>query len=69
MANTVARMVAFMAAGASINTTAPPLGFPKELQQSWAQYSPWFPAATYVPPVVGCQVVQVCSRMEIGHDY
>lgn len=68
MANTVAQFVALLAASASINTTAPPLGFPQELQQAWAQYSPWFPAATYVPPPAGCEVVQVRSRVELGHD-
>ncbi|KAF8549943.1 acid phosphatase [Imleria badia] len=60
MANTVAQFVAgLLAASALINETAPQLGFPQELQQSWAQYSPWYPAATYVPPPTGCEVVQV----------
>jgi hypothetical protein len=68
MANTVAQFVALLAATASIKTTAPPLGFPQELQQSWAQYSPWFPAATYVPPPPGCDVVQVRTCIELGRD-
>ncbi|KAF9233784.1 histidine phosphatase superfamily [Melanogaster broomeanus] len=52
MASTVAQFAALVAAVA-INNTAPPLGLPQALQQSWAQYSPWFPAATYVPPPGG----------------
>ncbi|KAH0840375.1 histidine phosphatase superfamily [Lanmaoa asiatica] len=59
MANAVAQFIALLVASVSIKTTAPSLGFPQELQQSWAQYSPWFPAATYLPPPAGCEVVQL----------
>ncbi|KAF8432925.1 hypothetical protein L210DRAFT_3557070 [Boletus edulis BED1] len=52
-----------LVASASINRTAPlpvaPLGFLQELQELWAQYSPWLPAATCAPPPAGCEIVQV----------
>ncbi|KIK96092.1 hypothetical protein PAXRUDRAFT_826324 [Paxillus rubicundulus Ve08.2h10] len=68
MAGTVAQFVAlgYGLAAATINNTAPPLGFPQALQQSWAQYSPWFPAATYEPPPAGCNVVQVSLLQRHG---
>jgi hypothetical protein len=30
-----------------------------ELHKSWAQYSPYFPAAKYVRPPEGCEIIQV----------
>ncbi|KIJ13338.1 hypothetical protein PAXINDRAFT_170613 [Paxillus involutus ATCC 200175] len=69
MAGTVAQYVALGLAAATINNTAPPLGFPQALQQSWAQYSPWFPAATYEPPPAGCNVVQVSFLQRHGARY
>ncbi|KAF8549949.1 acid phosphatase [Imleria badia] len=59
----------FLAASAWINITAPSLGFPQALEQSWAQYSPWFPVATYVPPPAGCQVIQVNLLQRHGARY
>lgn len=38
---------------------SPPLGLPKDVQISWGQYSPYFPASTYQPPPVGCDIIQV----------
>lgn len=41
------------------------IGLPKEVQQTWAQYSPYFPAAEYLPPPERCEIIQVeCSRSE-----
>ncbi|KAF8837295.1 acid phosphatase [Paxillus ammoniavirescens] len=71
MAGAVAQFVAlgYGLAAATINNTAPPLDFPQALQQSWAQYSPWFPAATYEPPPAGCNVVQVNLLQRHGARY
>ncbi|KIJ69724.1 hypothetical protein HYDPIDRAFT_22894 [Hydnomerulius pinastri MD-312] len=71
MAGTVAQFVAlgYGLATATINNTAPSLGFPQSLQQSWAQYSPWFPAATYEPPPAGCNIVQVNLLQRHGARY
>lgn len=68
MARMLAKYATLLAASVSmnINLTAPPLGFPQALQQSWAGYSPWFPAAIYVPPPAGCEVVQVRSYVDLS---
>ncbi|KAG9317928.1 histidine phosphatase superfamily [Chiua virens] len=56
-------LVALLAAGVAsaepVKITAPSLGFPQSLEQSWAQQSPYFPAATYVVPPSGCEITQV----------
>ncbi|KAH7887296.1 histidine phosphatase superfamily [Phlebopus sp. FC_14] len=56
-------------AAAAINYTAPSLGFPQALQQSWAQYSPYFPAAPYEEPPAGCDIVQVNLLQRHGARY
>ncbi|KAH7909639.1 histidine phosphatase superfamily [Hygrophoropsis aurantiaca] len=58
---------AFVAA--AIQPTAPPLGFNQTFQQSWALYSPYFAAADYVPPPVGCNVTQVNLLQRHGARY
>jgi hypothetical protein len=36
-----------------------PADFPPTMPQSWAQYSPYYPAAMYEAPPQGCDVIQV----------
>ena len=57
-------LLAVVASSAAIDITAPSLGFPQSLEQSWAQYSPWFPVATYESPPAGCEIVQVRSCVD-----
>jgi len=33
-----------------------------ELDQSWAQYSPYFPVANYLEPPPACEIIQVCAK-------
>ncbi|KAF9233783.1 histidine phosphatase superfamily [Melanogaster broomeanus] len=71
MASTLAYFVAlgYGLAAVAINNTAPSLGLPQALEQSWAMYSPWFPAATYTPPPPGCNIVQVNLLQRHGARY
>lgn len=39
------------------------LGLPKEVQQSWAAHSPYFPAAEYAAPPENCEIVQVSTAV------
>jgi hypothetical protein len=41
----------------------PDIGFPESFLQNWGQYSPYIPAATYIPPPPGCIVNQVRFHM------
>ncbi|KAF9235556.1 histidine phosphatase superfamily [Melanogaster broomeanus] len=61
MGSTLAYFVAlgYGLGAVAINITTPSLGFPQALEQSWAQYSPYFPVATYGPPPAGCNIVQL----------
>ena len=34
-----------------------------ELDQSWAQYSPYFPVAKYPKPPSACLITQVCAKL------
>ena len=37
----------------------PDIGFPESELRNWAQYSPYIPAAPYIPPPPGCVINQV----------
>lgn len=41
------------------DSDVPDIGFPESLLRSWAQYSPYIPAAKYASPPPGCVVSQV----------
>ncbi|KIJ69718.1 hypothetical protein HYDPIDRAFT_78145 [Hydnomerulius pinastri MD-312] len=56
-------------AAAAINVTTPSLGFPQALEQLWAQYSPYYAAATYEAPPDGCNIVQVNLLQRHGARY
>ncbi|RPD56732.1 acid phosphatase [Lentinus tigrinus ALCF2SS1-7] len=47
----------------------PPLGVPKALQTSWAQYSPWHPLDEYSAPPAGCEINQVHILQRHGARY
>jgi len=47
----------------------PDIGFPKDVLRNWAQYSPYIPAAQYVPPPPGCAVTQVRSHVPLFPDF
>ncbi|EGN94960.1 hypothetical protein SERLA73DRAFT_170869 [Serpula lacrymans var. lacrymans S7.3] len=57
------------ATAATINLTTPSLGFPQSMEQSWAQYSPYFPVDTYQAPPDGCSVTQVNLLQRHGARY
>ncbi|KAH7927515.1 acid phosphatase [Leucogyrophana mollusca] len=44
---------------ATINYITPSLGLNQSLEQSWAEYSPYYPASEYTAPPDGCSVVQL----------
>ncbi len=46
----------------------PKLPIAQHEQQSWAQYSPYFPTAQYKAPPHGCVVTQVSSSMHLPSD-
>ncbi|KAH7909640.1 histidine phosphatase superfamily [Hygrophoropsis aurantiaca] len=54
---------------ATINYTTPSLGFNQTLEQTWAQYSPYYPAAEYVAPPDGCSIIQVNLLQRHGARY
>ena len=37
----------------------PSLGVPQSVQQTWAMFAPYYPAASYVKPPKGCSIDQV----------
>ena len=43
----------------SFPSTTPPLGIPQNIQHLWANSAPYFPAAEYPPPPLGCHINQV----------
>lgn len=47
-----------------IKTVTPSLPYPEQFQQSWSQYSPYFPRAIYQPPPIGCKVNQVSLHLQ-----
>ncbi|KAH7923636.1 acid phosphatase [Leucogyrophana mollusca] len=54
---------------AAINNTTPSLGFNQTLEQTWAQYSPYYPAAEYTAPPDGCSIIQVNLLQRHGARY
>ncbi|KAM5542355.1 hypothetical protein V8D89_003814 [Ganoderma adspersum] len=48
---------------------APSLGVPQSVQQTWAMFSPYYPAASYVKPPKGCSVDQVHILQRHGARY
>ena len=54
------------------NPHVPDRSAPFELQKSWAQYSPYFPAGDYHDPPKGCKIIQVfqpCSMLPNERSY
>ncbi|PIL37573.1 hypothetical protein GSI_01267 [Ganoderma sinense ZZ0214-1] len=51
------------------NKEVPSLGVPKSVQETWAMFSPYYPAATYVKPPKGCSVDQVHILQRHGARY
>ena len=39
----------------------PPLGYSQQFEQSWSQYSPYFPRNAYQGPPEGCKINQVST--------
>lgn len=39
----------------------PSLGYSQQFEQSWSQYSPYFPRDAYKAPPEGCTINQVCN--------
>ena len=43
----------------------PSLGVPQSVQQTWAMFAPYYPAASYVKPPKGCSIDQVRPRFPV----
>ncbi|PCH40555.1 phytase [Wolfiporia cocos MD-104 SS10] len=53
----------------SSDVTTVGLDVPENIQRSWGQYSPYFPAANYVAPPRGCNITQVHLFVRHGARY